>query len=153
VDSNTDDLAAFLDRAWNNASDNANSLLDQLSIEQQAALNYIAPVGSIMSVSKNSTSQSSGGYNPGNLTLRQVVGIWTKLIQLYSDVQSRIVSAAACDSVALPAGFDFDGPVYRVMKSMLTVSGRVATSPDLRDLRVPLSRTETEEFDVVGYNP
>ena len=153
MDSNTDDLAAFLDRAWNNASDQANSLLEQLSIEQQSALNYIAPVGSIMSVSKNSTSQSSGGYNPGNLTLRQVVAIWTKLIQLYNDVRARIVSAAAYESVALSAGFDFDGPVYQVMKSTLTVSGRVATSPDLRDLRVPLSRTETTEFDVVGYNP
>ena len=153
MDIHTDDLAAFLDRAWNNAKDAANSLPDQLSVEQQAALNYIAPVGSIMSVSKNSTSQSSGGYNPGNLTLRQIVGIWTKLIELYENVQSRIVSAAARDSVTLPAGFDFDGPVYQVMKSTLTVSGRVATSPDLRDMRVPLSRTETIEFDVVGYDP
>lgn len=153
MDSNTDDLAAFLDRAWNNASDQANSLLAQLSIEQQAALDYIAPVGSIMSVSKNSTSQSSGGYNPGNLTLRQVVAIWTKLIQLYSDVQARIVASAKFESVVLPAGFDFDGPIYQIMKSMITISGRVATSPDLRDLRVPLSRTETREFDVVGYDP
>jgi hypothetical protein len=153
VDSNTDDLAAFLDRAWNNAKDGANALPEQLSIEQQAALNFIAPIGSVISVSKNSTSQSSGGYNPGNLTLRQVVGIWTKLIELYDEVKARIVSAAACDSVVLPDGFDFDGPVYQVMKSTLKVSGRVATSPDLRDLRVPLSRTETLEFNVVGYIP
>ena len=151
MDIHTDDLAAFLDRAWNNASDRVNSLLAQLSIEQQAALNYIAPIGSVMSVSKNSTSQSSGGYNPGNLTLRQVVGIWTKLIQLYSDIQAKIVCAAADALVVIPAGFDFDDPIYAQMKMVLTLSGRVDKSPDLRDLRVPLSRTM--EYDVVGFIP
>ena len=141
MDIHTDDLAAFLDRAWNNAAAASNTLLDQLSSEQQAALNYIAPVGSIMSVSKNSTSQSSGGYNPGNLTLRQVVGIWTKLIELYETVQARIIDAASDDAVAIPAGFDFDPSVYPIMKSVITSAGRVAIFPDLRDIRIPLSRT------------
>ncbi len=145
MDYTTEELQAFLNRAWLNASVDANSLPEQLLTEQQAALNFIASVGSLSHVSKNSTSQAYGGYNPGNLTMRQIVNLWTRLIEIYDDTKAAIVAAFATASIDIPDGFDFDPDVFAQMKNRLRVAGQADKMPDIRDLRVPLSRTATTE--------
>lgn len=143
MDVSTDDLSAFLARAWVLAPNNANTLRDQIVNEQQTALGMLAPVGSVAHVAKNSTSQSSGSYNPGNLTLRQVVNIWTQLLYLYDNCKDKIVDAFEDSAIQTPDDFDFDGSVFELMNKSLTVAGRTPTTPDLRDFRIPNARTDT----------
>ena len=136
ADYTSDELLAFLNRAWNNAGADANSLPDQLVAEQQAAIAFIAPVGSVSHLSKNSTSLGYGGYNPGNLTIRQIVNIWTDLIRRYARVKDAIISAAAC---AVPpvdlTGFDFDDSVFCQMKNQLAIECQADTVPDISTIR------------------
>ena len=143
MDITTQDISAFLARAWQRAGDAANTLPDQLESERQAALDMIAPLGSISSVSKNSTSQASGGYNPGNLTLRQIVSIWTDLIARYNRIQAKIVELAACASPAVDlTGFDFDGPVYTQMVNQLSIEADASGVPDISMIRFGYVRRE-----------
>lgn len=118
-DFSTADLSAFLARAWMNAGAGANTLPDQLETERQAALAMLAPLGSLHYLSKNSTSQGYGGYNPGNLTLRQIVNIWGRLIEIHDDIKAKITDAFACASIPIPADYDFDNDVFAQMKNLL----------------------------------
>lgn len=140
-DFTNDELLAFLNRAWNNAGQGANSLPDQLITEQQAALAYLAPVGSLSHLSKNSTAQGYGGYNPGNLTLRQIVNIWTRLTEIYADVKSQITNAFSQASIVIPGDYDFDNDTYVLMQKFIRASDSAIRQPDIRDMRIPLSRT------------
>jgi hypothetical protein len=150
VDYTTQELAAFLNRAWNNAASGANTLPDQLIAEQQAALNFIATVGSLSHVSKNSTSQAYGGYNPGNLTVRQIVSIWTRLIEIHDDIKVKIVDAFTEAVIVIPADYDFDIDVFAQMKNFLRQQ-EMPRMPDIRDNRVPLARTVV--YEVSGGPP
>ncbi len=139
MDVNTDDLSAFLNRAWENAKNEANTLPGQLLIEQQAAINYIA-TGSLSTVGKNSTSQSYGGYNPGNLTHRQITEIFTILIRKEKECRNHIIACAERDDVTIPADFDLDPAVKDLIERALGVGSEATRIPDIRDLRIPLCR-------------
>lgn len=141
-DFTTADLSAFLARAWMNAGTEANTLPGQLETERQSALAMLAPLGTLSSLSKNSTSQGYGGYNPGNLTLRQVVSIWTRLIDIHDDVKAQITAAFAAAVIPIPSDYDFDNDVFSQMKTFLRVAGDAPQVPDLSQIRIPLVRTE-----------
>lgn len=138
ADYTDDELLAFLNRAWQNAGDGANSLETQLVTEQQSALAFIAPVGSLSHVSKNSTAQGYGGYNPGNLTLRQIVNIWTALTRIYDQVKAQIISAFSTSAISVPGDYDFDPDVFAQMKNFIAASNQASRLPDISYLRVPL---------------
>ena len=137
MDVSTDDLSAFLNRAWQRAKDGANTLPDELLAQQQSVLELLA-AGSIASLGKNSTSQSYAYYSPGTLTHRQIANIFTTLIRYYEVVKAKIVEAAAEASVSL-TDFDFDQPVYDLLNRYFQVSAQAARLPDIRDLRIPIS--------------
>ncbi len=128
-------LEAFLNRAWNNAKEGANTLPEQLLIEQQNALNFIAS-GSLSSVSKNSAAQGYSGYNPGSLTQRQITRIFTTLIRYYQVVKDKIICEAA-EAVVDLTGFDFDQSVYDLLIKYFQVSTSADVLPDITELRFP----------------
>ena len=139
MDVNTDDLEAFLNLAWQNAKDAANTLPEQLLAEQQAALSLLAK-GSIASVGKNAANQSYGYYGPGNLTHRQITNAFTTLRRYYQTVKDKIVCAFAKADIAVPDGFDFDQPVFDQLIKFFQVSAQAARLPDITDLRIPINR-------------
>ena len=139
MDVNTDDLSAFLNLAWQNAKEGANTLSEQLLAEQQKAVSLLAS-GSVSSVGKNSASQSYGGYNPGNLTHRQITNIFTTLIRYYQTVKEKIIYEAEVAAIALDETFDFDQPIYDLLTRYFQVSTQAARLPDISDLRIPLDR-------------
>jgi len=140
VDVNTDDLSAFLNLAWQNASEAANSLSEQLLAEQQKALALIAS-GSVSSVGKNSANQSYGQYGPGNLTQRQITNIFTTLIRYYQVIKDKIACLAA--HVVPPvdmSGYDYDPTIFSLLTQFFQVSTQAARLPDIADLRIPFGR-------------
>lgn len=136
MDVNTDDLEAFLNLAWQNAQDGANTLPAQLLAEQQAALALLAK-GSVQSVGKNSTSQSYGYYGPGNLTHRQITNAFTTLRRFYQVVKDKIVAAFATAGITIPDGFDYDQPVYDQLVKYFQVTAEADRLPDISQLRYP----------------
>lgn len=136
MDVNTDDLSAFLNLAWQNAQDGANSLPAQLLAEQQNALALLAK-GSVQSVGKNSTSQSYGYYGPGNLTHRQITNAFTTLIRYYQTVKDKIIGAFATARIDVPADFDFDQPIYDQLTKFFQVSEQAPRLPNIAELRYP----------------
>jgi hypothetical protein len=142
-DVNTDDLAAFLDSAWNAAGAAANTLPQQLQIQQQAALQLIS-TGSVASVGKNSAHQSMGGYSPGNLTQRQITAIYTTLIRFYQVVLDKINAAGVRDGVEFPNGYDFDPPVYAILTQFLQSSAMEESRGDITNLNLPRIGRVTE---------
>ena len=136
-------LLAFLNEAWQRASDAANSLRATLVADQVAALQLVKQ-GSIASVGKNSTSQSYKGYGPGSLTHVQIVEAIGNLLAFYDQVQSKVKAefvASADFDYTEPAGFDYDPTCYDVLTRTFTQqsAGSAATLPDIRDLRQPAS--------------
>ena len=131
-DFSTDDLLAFLNRSWNNASVEANTLGGQLVTDQQAALNFIA-TGSIQHVSKNSTSQGYGGYNPGNLSQRQITAIYTRLIRDFNETLNIITQKATAAGCTL-AGYDFDNDVFTALTNGYNALSTTTTRPDIANL-------------------
>lgn len=137
MDVNTDDLSAFLTRAWNNAQETANTLLPQLEAEQQQALTMLAS-GSVASLSKNTASQSYGGYNPGNLTHRQITNIFTTLIRQYQTLKDKLTCAIEASddfTEGVPADYDYDPDIYALLTKYFQVSTQAARLPDITDLR------------------
>ncbi len=139
MDVNTDDLEAFLNLAWQNAKDAANTLPEQLLAEQQAALSLLAR-GSIASVGKNSANQSYGYYGPGNLTHRQITNAFTTLRRYYLIMKEKIVCAFSKAGITIPAGWDFDQPVYDQLIKFFQVSAQATVLPDITELRYPMTR-------------
>ena len=140
MDVSTDDLSAFLTRAWNNAKDAANTLPEQLEIEQQAALTLIA-TGSIASVGKNSAHQAYGNYNPGNLTQRQITSIYTQLKRAYYRLKDIITDKFNAAQIAI-GNFDFDVPIYealiRAPEMIISLSGSPVERPSIINLNLPV---------------
>lgn len=138
----SDEYAAWLTLAWNNAAQTANSLADQLVTEQQNALALIAGAGgSVMSVGKNSTHQAYSGFNPGSFTQRDITRIFSTLIRYYNQAKAAVTQAFACSADfnnTVPAGYDFDIPVYPLMQDAFAViAGEPTVLPDLTKLRLP----------------
>lgn len=131
-------LSAFLNSAWNNAKDGANSLRAQLLSEQASALELIK-LGSIGSVGKNSASQSYMGYGPGRITAVQITESWSRLIAYYDTVKTTIQNADT-DSL-IDDSFDFDAPIYELLTKALQTSADAVRLPDIRCLRFPIEKT------------
>lgn len=129
-------LKAFLDDAWNNAPDDANSFREQLVTERKAALEMVKK-GSLGNVAKNSSSQAYRGYGPGSLTHTQIVEIWQGLIDYYDEVRDKVVCAFAEADTAIPDDFDFDTTVYDLLKKFFSIGKNAAVLPDLTSLRLP----------------
>lgn len=140
----SDEYAAWLTLAWNNASQTANSLADQLVTEQQNALALIAGAGgSVMSVGKNSTHQAYSGFNPGSFTQRDITRIFSTLIRYYTEAKTIICRAAEEQGFTLDGNFDYDEPVYDYILKFFTLVANTPTIPDIRDIRLPLNRCGT----------
>lgn len=139
TDVSSDELSAFLDLAWNNAKDGANSLPEQLGIEQQNILQLIAG-GSIASLGKNSTHQAYSNYGPGSFTQRQIMGAFSTLKRYYFDAKDIITKAADEQNFALDGSFDFDVPVVDYIRKYFRLVVETPKIPDLRDLRLPMDR-------------
>lgn len=136
-------LLAFLNSAWNRAALGANTLLATLQNDQQSALGLISS-GSIASVGKNSANQSYKGYGAGSLTQVQIVEAIGNLLGLYQNLQSQITNAFLCSTQfnkAVPAGFDFDDPVYGFLTTIFNnASGpNITLLPDITSIRLPAS--------------
>ena len=134
-------LVAFLYYAWNRAANAANAFRDQLVADQCTALQLIKQ-GSLASVGKNSTSQAYKTYGAASLTQVQVVEIIGNLLGLYDQVQSKITcefTKSADFDYAVPANFDFDGPVFDALTKLFTAqsSGTAQMLPDISRLRLP----------------
>ena len=117
ADFSSDDLIAFLNLAWANCTNAANSLGAQLLVEQQNRLALFAPAGSISHVSKNSVSQAAAAYGPGGLSPRQITQIFSKLSRDYSSLLSQCQTdslAAGCNPTVV-ATFDFDEIIFNGM--------------------------------------
>lgn len=140
-------LLAFLNDAWQRATDGANTLREQLVTDQVAALALVKQ-GSIASVGKNSASQSYKGYGPGSLTQVQIVEAIGNLLAFYDQVKSKIKAefiASADFDFTEPANFDYDAPCYDILTRNFTQqsAGSSPSLPDIRDLRVPINVEET----------
>lgn len=135
-DVSADLIQAFLDDAWNNAAQQANSLREQLSNEQSSALAMVKK-GSLGTVAKNSSSQGYRGYGPGSLTHTQIVEIWQRLIRYYDELEAKITCLFSEQDAAIPDGFDFDQPIYDLITKLLDISNNAAVLPDLTKLRTP----------------
>lgn len=132
---------AFLNDAWNRAGAGANTLRETLLADQSAALAFVKG-GSIASVSKNSASQAYRGYGAGSLTQVQIVEVIGNLLGLYDQLQSKITcefTASADFDYIVPAGFDFDAPVYTLLTQVFNAqsSGVAQLLPDISRLRLP----------------
>ena len=138
MDVSTDDLSAFLTRAWNNAKAGANTLPDQLETEQQAALNLIATAGSIASVGKNSAHQAYGNYGPGNLTSRQITQIYTRLKRDYFTLKKMIQDAFANAAISITGTFDFDDPIYDGLIRWYDLNETAEIRPSIINLNLPV---------------
>lgn len=75
-------LACWLDNAWDDAPAGANTLRQQLRIQERQAQNLFS-AGSLGSVSKNSTSQSYAGAGFGRFSVAQIQQGFRMLIELY----------------------------------------------------------------------
>jgi hypothetical protein len=133
ADFSTDDLLAFLNRSWTTAGNESNTLGPQLLADQQAAVNFIAPVGSLSHVSKNSTSQGYGGFNPGNLTIRQITAIYTRLLRDFNATLSDITKKAVTAGCTITS-YDFDNDVYNAMVSHYNAQSVENSRPDITNL-------------------
>ena len=76
-------LQAFWDDAWDASKDEAGAFRQQLRAFEKAITAQFASVGSLGSVSKNSTSQSYRGPGLGQYTPAQIQTAWRMLINLY----------------------------------------------------------------------
>jgi len=133
--------------AWDRATDGANTFYNQLIAEMKSADELIAK-GSLAGVGKNAANQSYKGYGPGGDTQEEIRGMWSSLVALYDQVKAKITAefiASADFDNAVPAGFDFDAPVYPILKQIFTsqAAGATVTLPDIGDLRVPLNYSAT----------
>lgn len=88
MDIPTETLQLFLDNAWDDAPDAANTLRQQMRANERAAGSLFSSSGSLNSVSKNSASQAYRGASLGSLTLVQIQNGWRTLINGY-DAQKR----------------------------------------------------------------
>ena len=134
-------LQAFLDDAWSRATNEANSLRATLVTDRTSILNLVRQ-GAISSVGKNSASQSYKGYGPGGITQVQIIEAIGNLIALYDQLQSKITDEFTHSAEwgnAVPAGFDFDDPIYSLLTQ--TLSAQAASPavmvPDISRIRVP----------------
>lgn len=136
-------LLAFLNDAWNRAKDAANTFRAQLVTDQIAALQFVKQ-GSLATVAKNSTSQAYKGYGAASLTQVQIVELIINLLSLYDQLVSRITcefQQSADFDYTVPAGFDFDAPVFDALTKLFTAqsSGVAQMLPDITRLRLPPS--------------
>ena len=90
MDISTETLQAFLDDAWDAAPDSASTLRNQLRTFEKAVTAQFSTVGSIGSVSKNSTSQSYRGPGVGQYTVAQIQTAWRMLINLYDQTKQSL---------------------------------------------------------------
>ena len=81
-------LACWLENAWDDAPDVANSLRQQLRIGERNAASLFS-AGSIGSVSKNSASQSYAGAGFGRFSVVQIQQGYRMLIELYDEELNR----------------------------------------------------------------
>ena len=126
MDISTETLQAFLDDAWDAAPASASTLRPQLRAFEKAVTAQFSTVGSIGSVSKNSTSQSYRGPGLGSYTLVQIATAWRQLINLYDEVRHLAdylqSKANACFVAQFPDyATDPDVVVYTLMKERLIV--------------------------------
>lgn len=102
-------LQAFLDDAWDSAQDTATGFRDQLRAYEKSITAQFASVGSIASLSKNSTNQSYRGPGLGQYTVAQIQTAWRMLINLYDATKDRF------DYLSASGNTDFaeDYPDYK----------------------------------------
>jgi len=82
-------LQAFFDDAWDAAGSGANSLRDQLRAYEKSITAQFSSVGSLGSVSKNSTNQSYRGPGLGQYTVAQIQTAWRMLINLSDQMKDK----------------------------------------------------------------
>ena len=82
-------LQAFLDDAWDAAASGANSFRDQLRAYEKGITAQFSSVGSLGSVSKNSTNQSYRGPGLGQYTVAQIQTAWRMLINLFDQTKEK----------------------------------------------------------------
>ena len=126
MDISTETLQAFLDDAWDVAPASASTLRNQLRAFEKATTSQFSTVGSIGSVSKNSTSQSYRGPGVGSYTLVQISNAWRQLINLYDEIRKLSDYLQSISNPRFVATFpiyltDPDVVVYEIMKERLIV--------------------------------
>ena len=136
-------MLALLADAWQGAAAAANTLREQMVLEQ-VAVTAVLKAGPIASVGKNSTSQAYRGYQPGSISHVQLAEAWTKLISFYDLVKAKLLDGFIEASIAVPADYDFDAPIHDLLNSFLRVQGQADVLPDLSTLRWPARRTYFE---------
>lgn len=146
-DVSADLLLAFLDDAWTGATADANSLLVQLQNEQSAAFAFVK-AGSIGSIGKNSSNQTYKNYGPGTLTHTQIVETWSTLVRNYRTVKAKIECAFDDAEIDIPQDYDFDPKIYEFLTDFYSVQATADKIPDIRDLRIPLSRVPADQQEV-----
>jgi hypothetical protein len=141
MDVTCETLQSFLDTAWEDAPDGANTLRQQLRIYEKSITAQFSQ-GSIGSVSKNNFSQTYRGPGLGSYTLIQIANAWRILINLL-DEEIRRADELQDLSVAwfvakfpnyATTGNDNDDAYYDLMKRRLIVITEYQT--DLSDLRL-----------------
>ena len=136
-----------MDKAWTDASNDANSLVQQLMTEEQARLNLFS-MGSIGSVSKNSTSQSYTGPSGASLTVLQMQKLYRMLINLYRQKQCETDRLFECAVAWFLAKYptyaaDADQAVYDFMVKWLGQDWG-SYQVDMTDLRLPFACSNPE---------
>lgn len=139
MDISTETLQAFLDDAWDAAPASASTLRPQLRAYEKSITAQFSTVGSIGSVSKNSTSQSYRGPGVGSYTLVQISTAWRQLINLYDEIKllADYLQARANDCFIQQFPnyeADPDVVVYTIMKERLIVVNDYQV--DLTNLRL-----------------
>ena len=140
-------MQACLDKAWTDSSNDANSLVQQLLTEEQARLNLFS-MGSIGSVSKNSTSQSYTGPSGASLTVLQMQKLYRMLINLYRQKKcetDRLFENSIAWFLAKYTTYatDADQAVYDFMVRWLSQDWETYQC-DMTDLRLPFACSDRE---------
>lgn len=140
MDVTTETKQGFLEDAWDNAPNDANSLRQQMRSYESSARAKTAG-GMLGSVAKNNASQSYRGPGLGSYTLIQIADTWRELINLLDEVSAWVVWAIANPPTApLPDGWpvasdDNDTFIYDIMRRKLVVIDSYQI--DLIDLLLP----------------
>ena len=113
-------LACWLENAWDDAPDAANTLRQQLRIQERTAQNLFS-AGSIGSVSKNSASQSYAGAGFGRFSVAQIQQGFRMLIELFDQ---ELIQTASIYSYSLKY------PTNQVSVWFTTAFPNYSTDPD-----------------------
>jgi hypothetical protein len=129
-------LCGLLVAAWNKATEQANSLREQLLNEQGSATALVS-AGSLSSVSKNTASQGYSHYGPGQVTQVQLVESYGHLIAAYDNCKYHVEVAFDDAAIEIPGDYDFDKPIYDLLTKILNSTADALVLPDITRLRLP----------------